>query len=28
MKTAFKPGTMIYPLPAVMVSCGDSPENY
>ena len=27
-KTAFKPGTMIYPLPAVMVSCGDSPENY
>lgn len=28
MKTSFKPGTMIYPLPAVMVSCGDSPENY
>lgn len=28
MKTAFKPGTMIYPLPAVMVSCGDNPENY
>ena len=28
MKTAFKPGTMIYPLPAVMVSCGDSPENW
>lgn len=28
MKTAFKPGTMIYPLPAVMVSCGDSPDNY
>ena len=28
MKTAFKPGTMIYPLPAVMVSCGDAPENY
>lgn len=28
MKTAFKPGTMIYPLPAVMVSCGDCPENY
>ena len=25
---SFKPGTMIYPLPAVMVSCGDSPENY
>lgn len=28
MKVPFKPGTMIYPLPAVMVSCGDSPENY
>lgn len=28
MKTAFKPGTMIYPLPAVMVSCGDAPDNY
>ena len=27
-KIAFKPGTMIYPLPAVMVTCGDSPENY
>ena len=27
-KVAFKPGTLIYPLPAVMVSCGDSPENY
>jgi len=27
-KTDFKPGTMIYPLPAVLVSCGDSPENY
>lgn len=24
MKVPFKPGTMIYPLPAVMVSCGDS----
>lgn len=24
----FKPGTMIYPLPAVMVSCGTSPEEY
>jgi flavin reductase (DIM6/NTAB) family NADH-FMN oxidoreductase RutF len=24
----WKQGTMIYPLPAVMVSCGDSPENY
>ncbi|MCQ2298326.1 MAG: flavin reductase family protein [Bacteroidales bacterium] len=28
MKIPFKPGTLIYPLPAVMVSCGDSPENY
>ena len=28
MKVPFKPGTMIYPLPAVMVSCGDAPENY
>lgn len=27
-KIPFKPGNMIYPLPAVMVSCGDSPENY
>lgn len=24
----FKPGTMIYPLPAVMVSCGTSREEY
>ncbi|MBO4575089.1 MAG: flavin reductase family protein [Bacteroidales bacterium] len=28
MKKTFKPGTMIYPLPVVMVSCGDSPETY
>ena len=28
MKVPFKPGTLIYPLPAVMVSCGDQPENY
>ena len=28
MKVPFKPGTLIYPLPAVMVSCGDRPENY
>lgn len=28
MKKDFKPGTMIYPLPAVMVSCGSSPEEY
>jgi flavin reductase (DIM6/NTAB) family NADH-FMN oxidoreductase RutF len=27
-KIDFKPGTMIYPLPAVMVSCGESPEEY
>ncbi len=27
-KLHWKPGTMIYPLPAVMVSCGDTPENY
>ena len=27
-KVAFKPGTMIYPLPAVMVSCGDDYDNY
>ncbi len=28
MKVPFKPGTLIYPLPAVMVSCGDEPNNY
>lgn len=28
MKIPFKPGTMIYPLPAVMVTCGDNPDNY
>lgn len=27
-KIQWKPGTMIYPLPAVLVSCGDLPENY
>lgn len=27
-KTHWKPGTIIYPLPAVMVSCGDNPENF
>ncbi len=27
-KINWKPGTMIYPLPAVMVSCGESPEEY
>jgi len=28
MKINFKPGTLIYPLPAVMVSCGATPEDY
>ena len=28
MKQDWKPGTMIYPLPAVLVSCGSSPEEY
>ncbi|MDR2389710.1 MAG: flavin reductase family protein [Tannerellaceae bacterium] len=28
MKTDWKPGTMIYPLPAVMVSCGSEPSEY
>lgn len=27
-KAIWKPGTMIYPLPAVMVSCGTVPEEY
>lgn len=27
-KVAWKPGTMIYPLPAVMVSCGTEEEGY
>ena len=27
-KILWKPGTMIYPLPAVMVSCGSDPEEY
>ncbi|MBQ5703670.1 MAG: flavin reductase family protein, partial [Alistipes sp.] len=26
MKQSWKPGTMIYPLPAVLVSCGDGDE--
>ncbi|MDD3979681.1 MAG: flavin reductase family protein, partial [Proteiniphilum sp.] len=26
MKQNWKPGTMIYPLPAAMISCGSSPE--
>lgn len=28
MKQNWKPGTMIYPLPAVLISCGNSPEEY
>lgn len=28
MKKDWKPGTMIYPLPAVLVSCGAVPEEY
>lgn len=28
MKASFKPGTMVYPLPAVLVSCGDDPSNW
>lgn len=27
-KINWKPGTIIYPLPAVMVSCGETPEEY
>lgn len=27
-KLHWKPGTMIYPLPAVMVSCGSDPDEY
>ncbi len=28
MKQDWKPGTMVYPLPAVLVSCGSTPEEY
>ncbi|MBO5772119.1 MAG: flavin reductase family protein [Alistipes sp.] len=28
MKKSWRAGTMVYPLPAVMVSCGSSPEEY
>lgn len=28
MKCNWKPGTLIYPLPAVLVGVGDNPENY
>ncbi len=27
-KLIWKPGTMVYPVPAVLVTCGDKPENY
>jgi len=27
-KIEWKPGNMVYPLPAVMVSCGTKPEDY
>ena len=28
MKETWQPGTMIYPLPAVLVTCGSSPEDW
>jgi len=28
MKQDWKPGTMVYPLPAVLVSCGATPQEY
>lgn len=27
-KTTWKPGTMVYPVPAVMVTCGNNEDNY
>lgn len=27
-KAIWPPGTMVFPVPAVLVSCGDKPENY
>ena len=27
-KVNWKPGTLIYPLPALMVSCGETPQDY
>ena len=27
-KISWKPGTLIYPLPAALISCGSSPEDY
>ena len=28
MKHTFKPGTMIYPVPAVMISCGKTEDEF
>ena len=28
MKQNWKPGTLIYPLPALLISCGNTEENY
>lgn len=28
MKQNWKPGTLVYPIPAVLVGCGDTPSNY
>ena len=28
MKETWKPGTLIYPLPAILVSSGSSPDDY
>ena len=28
MKQSWKPGTMIYPLPAVLISCGENEQEY
>ncbi len=28
MKISWKPGTMIYPLPALLISCGSTPKEY
>lgn len=28
MKQSWKPGTMVYPVPAVMVTCGNAPSEY
>lgn len=27
-KIVWKPGTMVYPLPAILVSCGNSPDTH